>query len=258
MRDLVPLAAALIDMAGGVERAAYWTAAFLAAGSDGFPTSGLTPDEKIFLDRETHRLGLLDASGQPRKDRLAELLLVLELISALPPPKKPLPTHEPLVFTLPAQLMARLSPPERLDVLVADVIRSAVSEIRVGGPFWNAEGMETLRTVLEPAIEVRKARCIFYAHRQGEPLDQTVRRFVDELSQLGPAELWWYHSGDQSLLHAKFCLADGRSGYFGTANLTSWGFGGHVEIGVRLSERQCAELIRVLDLLAESHLLEKQ
>jgi hypothetical protein len=256
---LVPLAAALIDMAGGVERAASWTAAFLTtAGLDGLPASGLTRDEKIFLDRETRRLGLLDATGQPRKDRVAELLLVLELISALPPPKKPVPTHEPLVFTLPAQLMAKLSPPERLDVLVADVIRSAVSEIRVGGPFWNADGMKTLRTVLEPAIGVRRARCIFYAHRQGDPLDQTVRRFVDELAQLGSVELWWYTSTDQSLLHAKFCLADGRTGYFGTANLTSWGFGGHVEIGVRLSERQCGELIRVLDLLAQSHLLERQ
>jgi PLD-like domain len=258
MRDLVPFAAILIDMGGGVERALSWTSTLLIAGAIGLPKSEITPDELIYLDREVRRLGLVDGAGSPTRDRIVELLLVLEVIGALPPPKKPLPRHEPLVFTLPAPLMAKLTPPERLDVLVADVIRSAESELRIGGPFWNADGMEILRAVLQPAIEVRRAKCVFYAHRQGEPMDQLVSSFVGELRQLGPVELWWYKPTDQSLLHAKFCVADGKTGYFGTANLTSWGLGGHVEIGVRLSQPQCGELIRVLDLLAESHLLERQ
>src|SRR5215831_2570896 len=155
MRELVHLATVLIGLAGGSERASVWARALTDRGAAALSSADLTPDEQIYLRREATRVGVLTGNGAPCVDRALELSLVLEIVSALPPPRKPTPSHEPLVFTLPEALQTRLTPPERLDILVMDVIRSAERELRIGGPFWNYEGMETLRAVLEPAIEAR-------------------------------------------------------------------------------------------------------
>jgi len=145
-----------------------------------------------------------------------------------------------------------------LDLLVSDVIRSAVSGIRLGGPFWNREGLEVLRPVIEPALQLRSVACSLYAQSQGEPWDAIIREFARAMHDLGDVRLWWYRAKAGSLLHAKFCVADSATGYFGSANLTSAGLGNHVEIGVKLSTQQCQELNRVLDLLLASGLLEEE
>ena len=50
-----------------------------------------------------------------------------------------------------------------------------------------------------------------------------------------------------SLMHAKFVVADGVTGYFGTANLTPLGLSEHLEIGVALAPTQAASLLQKVD-----------
>ena len=61
-----------------------------------------------------------------------------------------------------------------------------------------------------------------------------------------------------SLMHAKFCVADESTGYFGTANLTSTGLGEHIEIGVKLSPPQCKELLKFLFILREGRMFTRE
>ncbi|RWA21864.1 hypothetical protein MELE44368_14310 [Mycolicibacterium elephantis DSM 44368] len=51
------------------------------------------------------------------------------------------------------------------------------------------------------------------------------------------------------MLHAKFVIADRRLGYLGTANLTSWGFQGHIEAGVQLTAGQAERFVIFLEHL---------
>lgn len=78
---------------------------------------------------------------------------------------------------------------------------------------------------------------------------------MDHLRSFGKAGLSWYSGPLGSLMHAKFCVADGRTGYLGTANLTSYGLEEHVEVGVRLTRHQCGELLSMLSMLRELELL---
>src|SRR6266511_4919268 len=76
---------------------------------------------------------------------------------ALPifPPTQPRPApDEPLVFTVPPEAAKLIQPRQRLDLLVADVIRDSTTTLHIGGPFWNEEGFGLLRPVLEPALAV--------------------------------------------------------------------------------------------------------
>jgi phosphatidylserine/phosphatidylglycerophosphate/cardiolipin synthase-like enzyme len=50
-------------------------------------------------------------------------------------------------------------------------------------------------------------------------------------------------------MHAKFVVSDRTGGYFGTANLTSFGLGEHLELGLRLAETQARTLVNLLDAL---------
>jgi phosphatidylserine/phosphatidylglycerophosphate/cardiolipin synthase-like enzyme len=51
--------------------------------------------------------------------------------------------------------------------------------------------------------------------------------------------------------HAKFCMADGRLAYVGSANVTHMGIGGHLEIGVLLSGPAARQLWRLVTKLFE-------
>ncbi len=252
MRELAPFVVTLVDLAGGFERAGEWVAEIQRTGVSAFDQVGLTTDTRIVVEREARQLDLVDSEGRPVSSRIAELALVLDIIAAVPPPRKPEPRSEPLVFTVPPEVSHLLTPAERLDILVADVIRSATKAVHIGGPFWNADGLALLRPVLQPALEVRGVECDFYAVRHGAEWDGAIIQFVRELGQCGRATLWWYAGHEGSLMHAKFCIADAQVGYFGSANLTSLGLGQHVEIGVKLSSSQCAELLKLIAALTEA------
>jgi hypothetical protein len=254
VRDLVAFVTTLADLAGGPEQAGHWISLIQQRGLHAFRELGLTTDSRVVAERQALELRLVDAEGRPQPVRLAQLVIVLDIVAAVPSHPQTSSRIDPLVFTVPSEVADMLAPRQRLDLLVADVIRNASTTLDIGGPFWNAEGFQLLRPVLEPALSVRGVQCTFYVHQSGTEYDDQLQRFVSNLGHPNQIRVWWYRSASGGLMHAKFCVADGREGYLGTANLTSLGLGRHIEIGVKLSSPQCVDLLHLLQGLVQAGL----
>ncbi len=257
MRDLVPFVVMLTEVAGGINGARLWIETIQESGLEAFGKLGVSSDVRLVAERQARDLGLVDANGSPNTVRLAQLVLVADIVSALPPPHTRMAPSEPLVFTVPPEAADLIQPRQRLDLLVADIIRDSTATLHVGGPFWNEEGFALLRPVLEPALVVRRVHCEFFVHESGTRHDAALHTFLDDLGNPDLVSTWWYRHPHGSLMHAKFCIADGARGYFGSANLTSLGLTQHVEVGIKLSPTQCSDMLRLLDALEEAGLFEK-
>lgn len=249
MRDLVPFVVMLNEVAGGQEATLRWIGAIQNSGTDAFAEMGVSSDVRLLAERQARELGLVDGTGKPNPVRLAQLVLVADIVSATLSPTPSVASVEPLVFTVPPEAAELIQPVQRLDLLVADIIRDATETLHIGGPFWNAEGFDLLRPVLAPALEVRGVRCQFFVHESGTEQDAALRELLTELGSTDLVTTWWYRHQPGSLMHAKFCIGDGKHGYFGSANLTSLGLTQHIEVGVRLSPDQCSDMLRLLDAL---------
>jgi phosphatidylserine/phosphatidylglycerophosphate/cardiolipin synthase-like enzyme len=258
VREFVPFVSVLGDLAGGYQRALEWVDLLQRVGIDAFRQIGLTTDTRMVAEGQARELGLVDAEGNPDIVRCAQLILVLDIVAAVPLPRQREPHAEPLVFTVPPEVNHLLAPGERLDNLVADVIRSATDNLQIGGPYWNAEGFSQLRPVLQPALEVRHITCDFYLHRSRKEYNISVQRFISELGDQDRVNVWWYAGDRGSLMHAKFCIADKQVGYFGSANLTSLGLRQHIEVGIKLSPEQCQGLTRLFLTLVQAGLFTRK
>lgn len=256
MRELVPFALTLVDLSGSYGAAMQWLSVLQQEGLAALPRFALSSDSRLLAEQRARELGLVNAQGEPQPPRMAQLLLVLDVLAAVPEPGRPEPESEPLVFTVPEEARHLISPSDRLDLLLSRVIVDASETLHVGGPFWNQEGFTFLKPLLVPALAVRDVKCHFYVHRSDTPFDDELRQFIDELDHSDQVTTWWYTGGEHSLMHAKFCVADGATGYFGTANLTSYGLSEHIEVGVKLTARQSQDLLRLLNSLVAARLFE--
>jgi phosphatidylserine/phosphatidylglycerophosphate/cardiolipin synthase-like enzyme len=249
MRDLVPFAATIRLLAGSYAAALDWADVLSSHGAAAFSRLGLHGDAPLVLGDRARAVGILSESGAADRVRLAELVLVLDILERVPLPVPAPPAQVPLVFTVPASAQGFISPAERLDLLVTDVIARAEHTLHIGGPFWNAGGWDLLSPVLLPALSVRGVTAHFYLHALDDAHGGVVRSMLAEAREYGKVHENWWSAGQSSLMHAKFVIGDGARGYFGSANLTSLGLGEHLEIGVPLSSTQAHQLISLLDAL---------
>ncbi|MBV9660761.1 MAG: hypothetical protein JO337_06350 [Acidimicrobiales bacterium] len=248
---LVPAAQLLAAVAGTPERATALAARLVTSGPAALP--GVDDDLHQALRLALAEAGVIGANGSSA-GRAAELVSVCEILATAPPPP-PAPAKEPrMVFSAPTGVVD-LAPHERLDGLVLDVIRCATVELVLGGAFWNEAGFDLLDEVLRPAIEVRRVRTTVIVHPPAPAYSQQLRDWLSALGASGTVNVLWYAAAVRSMMHAKFVVADSRRGYLGTANLTSWGLGAHVEAGVELLPGQCRRLLDFLGSLRTSGLL---
>jgi phosphatidylserine/phosphatidylglycerophosphate/cardiolipin synthase-like enzyme len=98
----------------------------------------------------------------------------------------------------------------------------------------------------------------FYVHPHESGRVDALNELLEEAAQHGSVTTRWWVGGYPSLMHAKFVVADGRSGYFGTANLTSLGLGEHLELGVALAPQQAQDLLRLLEALERAQLFSSE
>jgi hypothetical protein len=228
-------------------------------GSAALTKLGVRGDAALMLRAKAEAEGLLSPDGKPQRVRLAELVLVLDILEAampVPPPVARQP--EPLVFTVPKAAADLVQPAQRLDLLVNDVIARARTTLHIGGPFWDDGGWELLRPVVLPALGHRKVTANFYLHRHESGKLDVVTSMLAEARLHGDVQALWWTGGRPSLMHAKFVVADRVRGYFGSANLTSLGLGEHLEMGVALEPEQTDALVGLLDALEASGLFSHQ
>jgi hypothetical protein len=253
VKELIAIAFLLRDITGGFEQAEALVAELLQRGRRALDTEGIYGDRKLLLDRKLAEAGVLDGTGHPVRPRLAELIVLLDLLAAVPEATVVPAPDIPLLFTLPARAGDLVGLADRIDRRINDLIALSETELVFGGPFWNDAGLQMLVPVLEPALR-RGVKARFYAHPQGEERDEPLRSFLKECAKAGNVSLAWWRSGAPSLMHAKFVIADAKAGYLGTANLTSLGMEEHLEIGVPLGRHQSESLVAVLDSLSTSGL----
>lgn len=151
--------------------------------------------------------------------------------------------------------------------LVEDVIRSAGERCVLGAPYWNVAALARLRPALL-GIARRRVAIEFVCQSAGSPAEvarlDVLRRSCVDLRAEGAvsAEVWAFDVRDdaqhQTLLHAKFAVADDRVGYLGSANMTGQGFAEHFEIGVRLGPPEVADLNQIVKRLRDESFLVRQ
>lgn len=243
MRDLAPFVRLLTEHTGSPAGAMLLVEALAEKGLKAFEDRD---DAVVQLIRaRAKQYSLVDPSGAPVRARMAELVLVAAINLDLADPKTSQTSERRLLFTEPN---GRVEDRDRIDLYLADVIRHSTTDLHIGSAFWNQSGIQYLQEVLDPAINLRGVGAVIYAQR---------RDSEDLLELLGPLRgagrqrlsVLWYEGPQQSLMHAKFIVADRRRGYLGTANLTSQGMRHHIEVGVELSEAQASQLVTFLERL---------
>lgn len=228
-----------------------WAETLGAQGRSCLPSLGVRGDPALVLTAKAQEAGLMRRDGTGDRVRAAELVIVLDVLRSAPEtPPTPAADRE-LVFTVPRTVEHLVQPRQRLDLLVNDVIARADRTLHIGGPFWNAGGWDLLKPVVLPALQVRGVQVTFYLHPSESGHREVIDRMLLEAREHGQVNARWWSAGVPSLMHAKFVVADGVNGYFGTANLTSLGLSEHLEMGVALAPSQAASLLDLLTQLEQ-------
>jgi hypothetical protein len=205
MRDLVPLAVTLRDLAGGYVEAQKWLEVVRRDGELALARLGLHGDGRLLLRQKAHDCGLLAPDGSCDTVQAAQLVILLDTLSVLPAPAPSSVQTQPLVFTVPSQAERLISPAQRLDLLVNDVIARSSRTLHIGGPFWNEKGWQQLRPVLLPALAQRHVHATFYVHPHESGRTEALDAMLHEAARYGsccPMVGW----RSTSLMHAKFVV----------------------------------------------------
>lgn len=251
MRTLVPLAHRLILLTGDPEAGVELANRIFKEGLEAL--GDFDDDLTTFLKEEMRAKGIVDRDGNAVAGTAAAFVMVSDMLAALPEPPSTAPPGGRLVFTTPKDIVT--TPAEqRLDLLVADIIRMSTGELHIGSAFWNDEGLDSMIEVLRPAVQARGVQTTLYAQVDGERHVKRLRAEAGDLLSSPTFQAFTYQGPANSLMHAKFVVADRTRGYLGTANLTSLGFGHHIECGVELTPAQSSELVDFLDSLHDHNL----
>jgi hypothetical protein len=249
--ELVPLTEILAAITGDNMMATHLAVQILSDGVNALPRG--RDDLHAFARSELIRTGVVRESGQINQGRAAELVAVCEVVATVAKPTATSVLESRLVLSAPTGSID-LTDFERLDGFIIDVIRRSISDLVLGGPFWNEAGFVMLDEVLLPAIESRGVAVTIYVNPPDPPYRDVLESRLASLRSAGRVSVRWFVGPRPTMLHAKFVIRDGIHGYLGTANLTSWGMAGHVEAGVELTPNQCTRFVRFLGQLEMANL----
>lgn len=210
-------------------------------------------DIRLIAERKLRQAGILAPSGSADAAQASWLVVIADILTAVPPARTSSAQEQPLAFTVPTEAADLVRPSHRIDLLIGEAIRDATRHLVISSPYWNADGLEALRPAIEAAQTVRHVACDFYTHSLTGH-GQVLVEFTNSLPRRHLTQVWAYNGTEGSLMHAKFVISDGERGYFGSANLTSLGLGEHFEVGVGLTSGQARQLVELLGKLRESGL----
>lgn len=151
-------------------------------------------------------------------------------------------------------------------------IKQSTENIRLLSPFFEQEGFDRLADVLLDALErgveltivtryLRDPNSYNYAVIQEFVRQARERGIADQLrtvdytvwdEDVPASERRQDGSTPKFTLHAKVMTFDQRAVYVGSANVTDYGFGRYLELGVLLGQTETAQFISLCDFLLDS------
>lgn len=113
MRELVPLALILQRLAGEPEKALAWADSIASKGRNALPLLGLRGDAELVVADHARTAGLFAPDGTTDRARLAELVIVLDILAAIrmTEPKQPTPN----LSCSPSRALSSVSSPRGID-----------------------------------------------------------------------------------------------------------------------------------------------
>lgn len=188
------------------------------------------------------------------------LQVVIDIFSESTASKNSSPFFE-LAWTLPDALAYNSDRPSKsLAGLMRYVISTAQKRLFIVSPFLEKQGVEILRDSLHGAA-MRGVQIYVVSHG----LDQTGSSGYNALNFIQSIipNVQAYSSpmpgagSPYLLIHAKIIVADGQNAVISSANLTQYGLGTHLEIGLGLSEEFAQELDKLAFSIIRSDMVKQ-
>jgi phosphatidylserine/phosphatidylglycerophosphate/cardiolipin synthase-like enzyme len=150
-----------------------------------------------------------------------------------------------------------------LDDLIRRIVLSGRSRLLIVAPYLSSAGMELLRDAITVCASSGSWIHVVTTLR-GEAAGPNLNALRSLLGGTGGgvirSRLRIISSTDRigALLHAKLVIADGRTGYLGSANLSLRGLQDNLEVGVSLTGAQAGSFDKMIEYLESQGLLEDQ
>src|SRR5665213_2528260 len=122
MKELVPVAVLLRDLAGGYGQAMVYAQMLSERELDALSEMGVTGDRRLVLERRLVKASLLSADGSPVRTRVAELTILLDVLGALPADPDTSSPDQPLLYTVPTTAAHLVPVVYRIDRVINDAL----------------------------------------------------------------------------------------------------------------------------------------
>ncbi len=167
----------------------------------------------------------------------------------------PLPKQRPeqilenptIVATIPFKEFAPIRGLKSLYAELCRLIIGSIDEISIINPFFDRDGREKIITYLEGALDRGVTVRIISRGKVGGQ----ARTFIRPLKSRGEegVEVRMLPRGRENAVHAKLLIADSKSAYVGSANLTGRSLAYNLELGVILKGNAASILNNIFDQL---------
>jgi phosphatidylserine/phosphatidylglycerophosphate/cardiolipin synthase-like enzyme len=199
---------------------------------------------------------------QIQEDKLRDFSKSVKIAKASRDYSWPESKPQPYIYVSPSSIINSdlLGDVDDITNLIISLIRSTEVSVTLVSPFTNEQG---LRAILAPLINVQFPISIniYLSSSEAEvPLiyAQIMRLLPQHLQKNVTA--YFCVTNDQefeNLPHAKTIIVDSKIGYLGSANFTKQGLNTRFELGVKLDEKQCVAIEKMLKVLIEKEIYTK-
>ncbi len=157
------------------------------------------------------------------------------------------PENPTIVATIPFKEFVSITGLKSLYAELCRLIIGSDNEIAIINPFFDRDGREKILTYLEGALDRGVAVRIISRGKVGGQ----ARTFIRPLKSRGEkgVEVRMLPRGRETAVHAKLLIADSKSAYVGSANLTGRSLAYNLELGVILKGSAASILKNIFDQL---------
>ncbi len=157
------------------------------------------------------------------------------------------PENTTVVATIPIKEFSPLPGLKSLHAELCRLIIGADLDISIINPFFDREGREKIIPYLEGALDREVVVRIISRGRVGNQTRTFVRPLLSHIK--GKIEVKMLPKGRETAVHAKLLIADSKSAYVGSANLTGRSLASNLELGVILRGTSALVLRSLFDQL---------